>query len=135
MSNPLPTDPEEFARATKGWYWLARPAVKGYSKLLETGLFDLVEREALDDEEKELGLQAVSACIYQLGGLADWRVLMLMFIGSTVTPRAAKRQMRRVQERATRAPAVERTVTEAMNNATTRPPHAPPPAAEVPRAA
>lgn len=121
MQRPLPTDPEEFDRVTKGWRWLARPAVKGYSKILETGLFDLVEREALDEEEKELGLQAVSAAIYQLGGLEDWRVLMLMFLASTITPRATKRAIRRRAEKMKQAPQVEKTVTEALNEASTRP--------------
>lgn len=128
MTHPLPTDPDEFARVTKGWRWLAAPAVKGYSKMLETGLFDLVEKEALDDEERELGMQAVSAAIYQLGGLEDWRVLMLFFLVGTLTPRATKRAIRRQHERKKQAPEVEKTVTAAMRDASTRPvePAAPP---------
>jgi len=73
--------------------------VKGYSRILETGLGGLIEAEALDEEEKVLGLQAFSAAIYQLGGLQDWRVLMLIFATSTLAPRATKRQIRRVQEK------------------------------------
>lgn len=106
---------------TKGWRWLAAPAVKGYSKILETGLFDLVEKEALDDEEKELGMQAVSAAIYQLGGLEDWRVLMLFFLVGTLTPRATKRAIRRQQEKKKQAPAVEKAVSKAISDASTRP--------------
>lgn len=113
----LPTDPAEFDRVTKGWRWLARPVVKGYSKLLETGLGGLIEAEALDEEEKELGLQAVSASIYALGGLADWRVLCALFVTSTVAPRAAKRAIRRRQEKAQAPKVTEETVTRTLKEA------------------
>jgi membrane protein implicated in regulation of membrane protease activity len=68
--------------------------------MLETGLGGLIEAEALDEEEKMLGLQAFSASIYQLGGLQDWKVLMALFAVSTIAPRATKRAVKRREEKA-----------------------------------
>jgi hypothetical protein len=79
----LPEDPLEFDAAIRSCKVMMRPVISGISKLAEAA-----GTEPLDTEEKDSGLTAFSALMYQSGGMLDARTLVAMWVAGVTIPRA-----------------------------------------------
>jgi len=78
----LPTNPEEFDKLLAPYRVMVRPLVGGISKICET-----LDSMPLDADEKEGGIQAFSALLYQYGGELDARVLVALWVAGVTMPR------------------------------------------------
>lgn len=81
----MPEDPKEQDRVLAPFRVLAKPLVGCVCKATEFLTDDPKLR--IDDDEKEMGVQAWAALFYQLGGRLDARVLVVLWIVSLMLPR------------------------------------------------
>jgi hypothetical protein len=73
---------------------MARPCVD-----LINGLAKTLKTSELDKEERESGITAISATFYQMGGMLDARVLLLLWLTSVSMPRSIEYMERINKER------------------------------------
>lgn len=78
----LPSSIEELNKATGGLKPFARPVVRAYDALMQ-----FVSDEALDEEEKQMGADAVAALLWYYG-ISHPITLTLIFVGGTTARRA-----------------------------------------------
>lgn len=81
----LPSEPQELDRVLAPYRVMVAPLIHGTSKVLEH-----VNTDKLDSIEREGGIQAFSALMYQYGGELDARVLVAMWIVGVSLPRVIK---------------------------------------------
>jgi hypothetical protein len=79
---PLPEKPEDFDKLLAPYRVMVRPLVGGVSKIAE-----VMDTLPLDADEKEGGVQAFSALLYQYGGELDARVLVGLWLAGVTLPR------------------------------------------------
>ena len=73
---------------------MVRPLVSGVSKVAE-----VLDTPPLDPDEKEGGVQAFSALLYQYGGELDARVLVGLWIAGVTLPRVLHTMKKQKEEK------------------------------------
>lgn len=86
----LPDDPTELDKVLRGYKFLARPIPMFLSTVCEWA-----EMEPLSAEEKERGLEAIAAVLYQENIVFDARVMLAIWLAGVGGPRVAAKTAQR----------------------------------------
>lgn len=87
-------DAPDREKAIKPYKMFARMAVKLVDKI-----YELLEMDTLDNEEKEAGIEAFSTLMYEESARLNGRILVATWLGTTAIPRAIVKINKTLEEK------------------------------------